>query len=333
VSLTDLNGQTCLVTGASGFLGSFVTENLVEHGARVRCIVRRSSRREFIPTLGTEFVPGDITDVASLRSALVGVDVVFHLAGLIKAAHLEDYYRVNYLGTINLLEACRAQGDRVQRLVLVSSLAAAGPSEPGHPVVETSPCRPVSPYGKSKLEAERALVAYRSHLPVTVVRPPTIYGPRDLETLLLFRVAALGIRPSLGSGSEVSVIHAADLADGIILAATHPAAVGQTYFMASDETPSIDDLVRQISATLRRRSLAVPIPAWAVRGAARVAETVRDVGGPTVVFDRWKAEEILHGYWACSNARAKSELGFAPRVPLADGLAETARWYRKMGWL
>ncbi len=331
--MPDLANHTCLVTGASGFLGSFVVERLVQRGAHVRCLVRRNSRRDFLPGDGTDFVLGDVTEPESLRRALAGVDFVFHVAGLIKAARPEDYFRVNYLGTINLLEACRLYHERLQRVVVVSSLAATGPSQPGNPVVESSPCRPVTPYGKSKLRAEQAAFAYQRHLPVTIIRPPTIYGPRDRETLLLFRSVALGIRPVLPIRGEVSVIHASDLADGMILAATHPAAVGATYFLSADDVLSIDDLLQQIALAVGRRGVGVPLPAWALRGAARAAEALRDLGLVSLAFDRWKAEEVLTGYWTCSNARAKAELGFTPRISVADGFAETARWYRKMGWL
>lgn len=331
--MIDLASQTCLVTGASGFLGSFVVERLVERGARVRCLLRKSSSRAFLPNGEIEVAIGDVTDLESLRSAVVDVDVVFHLAGLIKARRPEEYYRVNYLGTVNLLEACREHADRLRRVMVVSSQAAAGPSAPGEPISEESPCRPVTPYGRSKREAEQAVAAFHRHLPLTVVRPPTIYGPRDRETLMLFRLAARGIRPSLAGGGEVSVIHASDLADGILLAAAHPVAIGQTYFMAGDETPSMDELMGAIARTFRSGGIALPISPWMLRAGARAAEVLRDLGGQSLVFDRWKAEEILSHYWACSSARAKAELGFAPRIPLADGLADTARWYRKMGWL
>jgi nucleoside-diphosphate-sugar epimerase len=331
--MDDIANRTCLVTGASGFLGSYVVEKLVERGARVRCLVRPTSIRDFLPSHGAEFVIGDVTDYASLRDALVGVDFVFHVAGLIKARRPEDYYRVNYLGTINLLEACRTYGDRLRRVVVVSSLAAVGPSEPRKPLAESAPCYPLTPYGKSKLRQEQAALAYQRDLPVTIVRPPTIYGPRDRETLLLFRAIALGIRPSVLGRSEVSVVHASDLAEGIILAAVHPAAVGQTFFLTGDDILSMMDLLKEITAALGRPSVSVPIPAWALRGAALVAEGLRNLGMAPIAFDRWKAEEILSGYWACSNARAKAQLGYAPRIGVSDGLAETAQWYRKMGWL
>ena len=331
--MEDFSDRTCLVTGASGFLGSYVVEQLVERGARVRCLVRRSSSRRFLPSSAVDFVFGDVTDPSSLDEALAGAEYVFHVAGLIKTPRPEDYYRVNYLGAINLLEACRSHRERLRRVIVVSSQAAAGPSAPGRPVDESRPCSPVTPYGKSKLLAETAARAYFDRLPITIVRPPTIYGPRDRESLLLFQVVARGIRPSLVGGSEISLIHAADLAEGIILAAAHPAARSRTYFLASDETPSMDQLTAEVAAALGRSAGRITVPDWSVRGAARFAEAIRVFGGSSMIFDRWKAEELLSRYWACSNQLARAELGFSPRVSLHEGIVETARWYRKMAWL
>ncbi|MGH2457265.1 MAG: NAD-dependent epimerase/dehydratase family protein [Chloroflexota bacterium] len=331
--VNDYAGRTCLVTGASGFLGSYLVEQLVDRGARVRCLVRHSSNRQFLPIQDIEFALGDVTDPRSLGAALAGVDVIFHAAGLIKTPHPQDYFQVNYLGTINLLEACRRERGQLRRLIIVSSQAAAGPSSPGQPTIEARPGDPVTPYGKSKLLAEQAALAYRDRLPITIVRPPTIYGPRDRESLLLFQVIARGVRPMLAGPTEISVVHAADLAEGILLAAAHPAAVARTYFLAADEICSLDDLTVGIARALDRSARAIRLPDWAIRGAASLADTARVATGVSMVFDRWKAEELLSRYWACSNALARSELGFSPRIALSDGLLETARWYRTMGWL
>lgn len=325
-------GRRCLVTGATGFVGSWLADRLLADGAKVRCLVRPASQHRLHSAGHIEVALGDITEPDSLPAALDGVDLVFHIAGLIKAPRESDYFRVNYLGTINLLEACRA-ARRPPRIVVVSSLAAVGPSRPDRPVDEDSFCCPVTPYGKSKLRTEDAVAAYRPTLPIAVVRPPTVYGPRDRESLALFKVAALGLRPRLGVEGSISTVHVADLVDGILLAAKRDAAIGRTYFIAGDEQVSLAKLIDDIAAAVERVGLSVPVPAPLLRGAGRAAELARSVAGVSVVFDRWKAEEILAGYWACSNERARRELGFQPRVPLTDGLRATARWYRENGWL
>lgn len=331
--MSGLAGKTCLVTGASGFLGGWVVDKLLAAGARPRCLVRRSSSRAFLSDPDIDFVLGDVTDPDSLRRAVGDVQVVLHVAGLIKSSRPEDYYRVNYLGTINLLESLRRWTPDVERVVVISSLTAVGPSGPGHPVDETTPPRPFSPYGRSKRLGEQAALAFVNRLPVTIVRPPTVYGPRDRETLLVFQLIARGPRPVFPFGGAISTVHVSDLADGILLAAIHPAAVGRTYFVSGDESPTPSELMASISRALGGVSVPLLMPKAAILAGGSVSEWVRRITGLPLIFDHWKAEELATGYWACSNERAKRDLGFQPRVSLADGLAETAAWYREHGWL
>jgi nucleoside-diphosphate-sugar epimerase len=329
----DLRDRTCLVTGATGFLGSWVVERLVTDGARVRCLVRSTSRREFLPSSDLECAIGDIMDVRSVRRAMEGVDYVFHVAGLIKAPNEAAFLQVNGEGTRNVMTAAAERADRVRRVLVVSSLSAAGPSRPGAATDESWTPRPMSPYGRSKLRGEEIAREMGQNVPMTIVRPPAIYGPRDRETLMLFQMARLPIHPVIARHGAISTIHAADLADGILVAATHPRSVGQTYYLSGDESPSASELFRLIATALGRRAVRVPVPASAIVVAGQVAELVRDTTGLPLIFDRGKAEEMANGHWACSGDRARRELGFEPRIKLADGIAATAKWYQAHGWL
>ncbi len=331
--MSDLADQVCLVTGASGFVGGWVVERLLERGARVRCLLRPTSNRSFLPVDRIEIAAGDVTDLASVERAIVGCDYVFHVAGLIKARDPKEYLRVNRDGTIHVLVAARSQRVSVQRVVVLSSLAAVGPSRPGEPADESWEPNPVSPYGKSKRLAEAAAWTFAADLPLTIIRPPSVYGPRDREMLQVMQVAGLPIRPRFGPGSAVSTIHVSDLADGILLAATQAAAVGRAYFVASDETPTLDGLLEIVAKALGTRGGSIPVPAPITLALGFTSELVRNLTGLPFIFDRWKAREIVLGYWACSNERAKLELGFAPRFSLVAGIADTVEWYRKMGWL
>jgi nucleoside-diphosphate-sugar epimerase len=329
----DIRSRTCLVTGSTGFLGSWLVECLVAHGAKVRCLVRTSSNRAFLSESPVEFAIGDITDRESLATAMEGIDYVFHLAGLIKAPSEAAFNRVNGEGTRNVVTAAAAQTNRIHRLLIVSSLSASGPSRPGSPIEESwTPC-PISPYGKSKLLGENIARQHGENLPITIVRPPAIYGPRDRETLMLFQLARLSIHPSIARSGAISVIHASDLAEGIVLAATHPRSIGKTYFLSGDETPSAGELLRIIGEALGRKAVRIPVPDGTVRLAGRLAEIFRDVTGVPLIFDRWKAEEMAAGHWACSSGLARREIGFQPRIGLAEGIASTAKWYRANGWL
>jgi nucleoside-diphosphate-sugar epimerase len=331
--LDDLDSRACLVTGSTGFLGSWLVDRLLERGARVRCLARSTSRRDFLSNARVQYALGDVTDVDSLRRALAGVDYVFHVAGLIKAADPARYEHVNAEGTRNVLSVAAEQAGSIRRVLVVSSLAAVGPSRRGLLVDETWEPRPISPYGRSKLQGERHARSFADVVPLTIVRPPSIYGPRDRETLLVYRLATLPIRPAIGREGAISVVHVADLSDGILLAATHPAAVGQTYFLTGDDAPSMSELLGLIASALGRRGAVLPVPPIAIRGAGVIAGLVRDVTGRSFIFDRWKAEEIAIGHWACSSALARDQIGFRPQIGLIEGLRSTAEWYWKAGWL
>ncbi|MCK6590321.1 MAG: SDR family NAD(P)-dependent oxidoreductase [Polyangiaceae bacterium] len=173
------------VTGASGFLGSHVAEQLSAEGHSVVALVRRSSNTKFLSTLkNVELAYGAVEDAASVRAAVKGADAVVHSAGLVKARNEQEFHRVNVEGTRNVLEAAAEECSGPRRFVFVSSLAAVGPSIDGKPVGTEAEGKPVTAYGRSKLAAERLVLEAKEKLPVVVLRPPMIYGPRDPDLRL-----------------------------------------------------------------------------------------------------------------------------------------------------
>src|SRR5688572_27990055 len=167
--------MTTLLTGGSGFLGSHIAEQLSKAGRRVRALVRKSSDTTFLRTLqNVELAEGAVDDVQSFLRAAEGVEYIVHAAGLVKARNELEFVATNTGGTQNAIEAAR-HAKNLRRLVFVSSQAAGGPSEDGEPVVEASPPRPVTHYGRSKMLADEAVRAARDEVPITVIRPPTVY--------------------------------------------------------------------------------------------------------------------------------------------------------------
>ncbi|MDZ7374668.1 MAG: NAD-dependent epimerase/dehydratase family protein [candidate division KSB1 bacterium] len=323
-----------LVTGVNGFVGSYLAEHLVARGWEVRGLVRRTSNLRWIRDLKIELAYGEVTQPDTLPAAVDGMDVVFHVAGLTKARRSTEYFAVNAQGTAHLLEACVKNAPGLKRFVLVSSQAAAGPSEGPTPKVESDEPCPVTSYGRSKLLAEQIALRYNGQLPVTIVRPSAVYGPRDRDLLVLYRYVARGWKPLLGRRPRlVSVIHVLDLVRGIVAAAESEGAVGQTYFLAHRQPVEWEEFADAVAEALGRKARRLVLPAWVLLPAAAVSEVAAWFAGRPATLNREKTREIRQRYWVCSVDKARSELGFEAEIPLREGLRETLQWYRREGWL
>jgi nucleoside-diphosphate-sugar epimerase len=221
-----------LVTGSTGFIGTHLVAALVAHGWHVRCLVRATSNRAPLAAQQVEYVVGTLQDQQALRRAVQSMELVFHLAGVTKVCHPAEYNRINYGGTQQLLEACVESCTTLQKFLYISSIAAAGPSPTGVPLKESDTPQPVGPYGRSKLQAEAAVLARQEHLPVMVLRPSAIYGPRDSDFLRLFRAVKHGVLPCIGRQElHVDLCFVMDLVHGIIAAAASPQGLGEVFFL------------------------------------------------------------------------------------------------------
>lgn len=328
--------RVALVTGGTGFVGSHLAERLLADGAEVRALVRRDPK--WLADVDVVPVAGDLFAGDALREALVGVDTVFHVAGLTRARTRAELDRANVDGTRALVAAVReaAPGARV---VAVSSLEAMGPNRvaaDGQPVpaVETDVPRPVSMYGRSKAAMEAALWRERGDLWATVVRPPAVYGPREADIFEMIRGAARGLFAVVGDrhARRLSLVHVRDLVDGIARAARTDAADGETYFVGSPRGFSWTEVQRAMERALGRRTLRLPVPGPVVVAAGSVAEAVGKRTGRLPPLTRDKAHAARHA-WVCDIAKARRDLGYAPAVTLDDGMAEAVAWYRAAGWL
>jgi nucleoside-diphosphate-sugar epimerase len=318
-----------LVTGAGGFLGQALVRALLARPARVRALLRRPEPALDLP--GVEPVLGDATDPAGLARAVDGVEVVFHLAGVRRAAERDEFFRVNVGSTRLLLDACAANAPRLHRFVLAGSRAASPPSATG--CREEEPARPAEAYGESKAEAERVALQYLDRLPVAVARPPRIMGPGDRENLLLFQLARRGWALRFGSDTPLSWIDVDDCARGLLLLAERPEAVGQAFFLASDEPTSTEGLFLAAARALGVAPRRIQVPAPALVAAAALADLVTRLTGRKLPLNRKLARQLLAPGWVCDTAKAKARLGFRAGTPLADSMRRAAAWYQAQGWL
>jgi len=322
-----------LVTGGHGFIGSHLCERLLAEGHEVRVLARAGSDLSRLAGLKVTIVRGDLLAQLDLAEALRGVHWVFHLAGALKGFREADLMAVNGEGTRRLAEACAAHGRDLRRFLLVSSLAATGPSPGGaEPLAEAAPPRPLTWYGRSKLAAEGLVRA--SGLPCVILRPPVVFGPRDRDVLSLFRLAQWGLIPIPGHRERhYSLIFAPDLAVGLLRAAEAPLPTGEIIPLVHPEVVTGTELGRRIARTLDRRGRVVSVPESLIRGAGRLADVASRLRGRPAIFSAQKVEEMLAPAWVASPEKAQRLLGWSAATPLDEALALTAHWYRDHGWL
>ncbi|MCI0532312.1 MAG: NAD-dependent epimerase/dehydratase family protein [candidate division Zixibacteria bacterium] len=324
----------CLVTGASGFLGSHLVEALVAGGHQVRALVRKTSRLEWLLDTKVEYLFGDIGDKAGLKKVLVDYEYIFHAAGLITAKNPEQFFEANEKGTRNLLETAVENRLPLKRFVYISSLAASGPSLDGSPVRETDPCHPISIYGESKLAGERAIFEFADRFPVTALRPPAIYGPRDRQLLNLFKITKLGVMPILGEGdNRFTVIYIQDLVRGIIQASFSPQGAGQTYFLTDGEVYSWLSAGEILSQIQKKKFRPFAIPKSLLMLVATLADLIAGITGKGFYLTRRKVKELDYKIWVCDIEKAKSQLGYRPIFDFRRGAEETIKWYREKKWI
>ena len=327
-----------LVTGATGFTGGHLAATLADRGDEVRALVRPRSRARFdaspLPAKGVVAVDGDLTDAAALKQAAAGVDVVYHIAATYREAGQPDsaYRAINVEGTKNVLEAAQSGGAR--RVVHCSTGGVHGHIA-NPPANEDAPFNPGDVYQETKLEAEQMARAFgdRTGFDVVVARPIGIYGPGDTRFLKMFRGLARGKFPMIGDGKPFyHLTFIDDLVEGFRLCGTVPAAKGRTYILAGPRFTTLDELVQLVAKELKVDPPKTHWPVWPFWTAGLLCEMVcvpLRIEPP--IFRR--RVDFYTKSRAFDTTRARTELGFTPKVDLEEGIKRTADWYRKEGLL
>lgn len=356
--------KIALVTGGTGFLGKNFTAYLLEKGWEVVCLVRPNSRYAHLKKDGIRLILGDFSQVDVLREAVHGVDAVFHLAAATAAVSIEKMFEVNCSATENLVKVC-AEQEKTPVFVYVSSLAAAGPSTVQRPHEESDACRPVSWYGKSKLAAEFTLAQYADRVPISVVRPPIIFGPEDHEMrkwINAIRKTGFFFIPFLRP-FRFSMVHSEDVSQLLLLAAekgermpylsadeletflrrlSSPKKLSEAlpvlengcgiYFASQTEHPTYVEMGRIFGKALGRKFTMILPVSPPVMGLMCFAMHIRaKLTGKTATLNLDKFREVNAGSWSCSAEKARRQLGFQNTDSLAEQCRKTAEWICRNG--
>jgi nucleoside-diphosphate-sugar epimerase len=332
--------QYALVTGGSGFIGGALIKELRARGFGVRALMRQRSERSHLKGIDYEDFMGDLSDPKSLHQAVGGMDYVFHLAGVVSAPDEAMFNKHNAQGCKNIAEAILANGKQVKRVVYVSSVAAVGPAPSETPLSESAAPRPISAYGRSKLLGEKYLEETLGDIPLSILRPPPVYGPRDKGIYQFIKVVNKGIVPVLRgktpSGDKYfSFIYVDDLVNMIIASA-----LGQglghreIYNAVGDDIYTWNEIMSHVQAALgKKRYVSLPVSVGLLSSVATIADFLHKITGKTFELTKDKVSEMVPDYYVYSNQKARNSLNFVEQTKLPDGMKKTVAWYRENGWL
>ncbi len=327
--------MTILVTGATGFLGSALTLELIQRQQDVRVLVRdeKKARQQFGDAVSV--VRGEITDIPQVQAAVDGVSVVYHLVGrLYHPSVPTTLYRETHVeGTRILLDACKGQS-QLQRIVHCSTTGVHGVTGI-IPAAEDAPFAPTNPYEATKLEGELlALSAYKEHgLPVSVIRPGLVYGPSDLHLLGFFASINKG-RPCLIGGGKAMIhpVYIDDMTEAFLASAERPEAIGHSYNIAGKYPVSFKMLSTAIARSLGKPLPKGDIPLWLANLASDAFSVIPGMQGERAPLTRSRVKFLTNSR-VYAIERAQAELGYEPKVGLDEGMKRTAAWYQKHGYL
>jgi len=328
-----------LITGASGFIGSFIVEEALRRGFETWAAVRRSSSREYLRDERIKFIELNLSSKEELVEQLRGkdFDYVVHAAGVTKCLHKEDFRRINTEGTKNLADALLELQMPLKRFVFVSSLSIFGAireQQPYEEIRESDTPQPNTEYGRSKLAAEQYMEQLGNRLPYIILRPTGVYGPREKDYFVMAKSIkqhsdfAVGYRRQ-----DITFVYVSDVVQAIFLALDAPQ-VGRKYFLSDGEVYQSTTFSNLIHEELGRPWwIRITAPEWVLRIITFFGEYTSRLTGKVSVLNKDKYNILRQRNWRCDIQPAIDELGYQPTVKLAEGVKRTIKWYKDNGWL
>lgn len=326
----------CLITGGTGFVGSHVVEIAQKRGLDVICPVRDTASTRYLKDKRVETCR--LGELESELRKSPDIDYMIHVAGATRASSQKEYDDANVVFTSRLLQLLLDTGvsTNLKRFVLVSSQAAAGPSTKDYdPVFEKDEPHPLSNYGRSKLQGEKVAATFFKELPITIVRPPTVFGPRDTDVFGVFKSARFRITPVLaGPDRMVSIIYVEDLADGIVTSAQSTnVSSGEIFFLANEQPVIWREFAQLVGRKMGYKPVVTPVPIALMKMIGKIGDMMGKVTGKPALIRSEKIMEMEQLSWVCSTSKARDVLGWTASTPLDEAVERTRDWYFRHGWL
>ena len=341
-----MNGKI-LITGASGFIGSFIVEEALRQGFETWAVVRKSSSKAFLQDERIHFIELNLSSEEALKEQLKGhaFDYVVHAAGVTKCLHQEDFYRINTEGTKNLVNAILALHMPLKRFVYISSLSIMGAireQQPYTEILENDTARPNTAYGKSKLEAEKWLGTLNEQLgaqheelfPYVILRPTGVYGPRERDYFMMFKSIKAHTDFAVGyQQQDITFVYVTDVVQAVFLA-LEKGKTGRKYFLSDGmvyQSSTFSDLIRKELGN--PWWIRVTAPIWLLRIITFCGEYIGHMTGKVTALNKDKYNIMRQRNWRCDITPAREELGYEPKVQLEEGVKRATQWYIENGWL
>ncbi|RLD26498.1 MAG: NAD(P)-dependent oxidoreductase [Bacteroidetes bacterium] len=325
------------ITGASGFIGSFLVEEALQKGFDTYAILRSSSSKKYLSDNRINFIDFNLADKIAmidqfkeLKSRGVVFDYFVHNAGATKVVKKKDYLKVNFLYTKNLIEALIESGCTPKKFIYMSSLAAYGPGDPisGLPIKESDTPKPLSLYGKSKLASEKYIRSL-SNFPFIIIRPTGVIGPRDTEFISFYKTINRSIEPYIGSPNQLlTFIYIKDLIQ-LIFNAIDSDVINKSYFATDGINYTGKELAAVVKEVLSKKTIRIVFPKMVIKPIAFFSEHVSRMFGKPSILNTEKYKEFTALNWLCDSTPAETELNFKAEYDLKKGVEESVIWFKE----
>jgi len=337
-----MNTKRILITGASGFIGSFLIEKALEKGYETWAGIRRSSSKEYLQDERIQFIDLNFTDKEKLVLQLKGFvaehgkfDYIIHNAGVTKCLDPNDFDKINFQYTANLIDALKESGSTPEKFILMSSLSAFGLGDEINytPIKLSDTPNPNTAYGISKLKAEQYL-QNTTDFPYIILRPTGVYGPREKDYFLMIKTVKSGL--DVGAGfkpQHLTFIYVKDLVNAAFLG-LESKIKNKAYFVSDGDVYTDKEYTRLVKETIgKKHVLSLKVPLWLLKGISAIAESISKLTKKPSTLNRDKYKIMKQRNWECDIVPLAEDLGFSPKYNLQKGLEKSVEWYKDNKWL